>query len=197
MNSTQALDFHPTSWTLTLSVIVMLAVLGLAWVAIERHKRRGAIWILEGLRVVIVLIALLLLNQPEWTEEFRPSDKPSILVLGDDSMSMLTKDVNEESRLQAIASLVSKETWASLEDRFQIEIQKFSRPDPASGSDITTPLQEASDRIANLRAIVLASDGDWNKGGSPLKLPVSFECKTFRSLAFPLAACSSCLISSC
>ncbi len=40
------------------------------------------------LRLLIVAIVGVLLNQPEWVEEFRPDEKPSIAVLWDASASM-------------------------------------------------------------------------------------------------------------
>ncbi len=45
------------------------------------------------LRFAIVCLAVLLFNQPEWIEEFRPQGKPSIAVLWDASPSMETRDV--------------------------------------------------------------------------------------------------------
>ena len=49
--------------------------------------------LLELLRLVLVPLAALLLNQPEWIEEFRPEEKPAIAVLWDASASMDTRDV--------------------------------------------------------------------------------------------------------
>ena len=39
----------------------------------------------------MVLVAILF-NQPEWVEEFRPDEKPTIAVLWDESDSMRTQD---------------------------------------------------------------------------------------------------------
>ena len=55
-----------------------------------------------------------LLNQPEWIEEFRPEEKPAIAVLWDASTSMDTRDVvaageaasQPTSRREAIAALL-------------------------------------------------------------------------------------------
>ncbi len=50
-------------------------------------------WRSEVLAVRHRLLAVLLFNQPEWIEEFRPEGKPSIAVLWDASPSMETRDV--------------------------------------------------------------------------------------------------------
>ena len=55
----------------------------------------------------------MLLNQPEWIEEFRPEEKPAIAVLWDASASMDTRDVvpadqptaQPTTRREAIAAL--------------------------------------------------------------------------------------------
>jgi hypothetical protein len=44
------------------------------------------------LRFTIVCLAALLFNQPEWVQEYRPEEKPSVAVLWDASTSMETRD---------------------------------------------------------------------------------------------------------
>ncbi len=41
------------------------------------HFRRSMV-LLEGIRIAIVTLAAILLNQPEWIEEFRPKEKPTL-----------------------------------------------------------------------------------------------------------------------
>ena len=47
-------------------------------------------------------------------------------------------------------------------------IQPFAEPQPGHGTDLNDPLARAPEKIANLRGIVLASDGDWNEGPPPV-----------------------------
>ena len=54
--------------------------------------------LLELLRLALVGLVAILLNQPEWIEEFRPEEKPAIAVLWDASASMDTRDVVRPSR---------------------------------------------------------------------------------------------------
>jgi hypothetical protein len=115
-------------------------------------------------------------NQPEWIEEFRPEEKPSIAVLWDASASMQTRDVaaatatgaTAVSRGESIAALTEAATWSSLDDRMQVVMQPFSSP-PADGTDLHDPLAQAPTKFRNLLGIVLISDGDWNEGQPPVQ----------------------------
>ena len=121
--------------------------------------------------------AVVLFNQPEWIEEFRPEGKPSVAVLWDASPSMDTRDVvrpggsksGPMTRREAIGPLADPTSWSGLEGRLAIGIQAFSPPRPGRGTDLYEPLSEAPEKFHNLRAIVLASDGDWNAGKPPVQ----------------------------
>ena len=56
-----------------------------------------ACWSWCGLRRLASI--LVLFNQPEWVEEYRPEEKPAVAVLWDDSASMETRDVEPAGRL--------------------------------------------------------------------------------------------------
>jgi hypothetical protein len=150
---------------------------GFCLVAWRRSGFRRSIAILELLRLALVSIAALMLNQPEWVEEYRPEEKPAIAVLWDASPSMQTRDVFEPGRTtaaaatreEAIAPVVDPETWGRLKERLNVVIQPFSSARAGQGSDLYEPLARAAERIPNLRGIVLASDGDWNHGPPPVQ----------------------------
>jgi hypothetical protein len=93
MNSASSLTFLGTYWSLGASVVVVVAVAGLGWFAWRRSGYRPAYGAVELLRLLIVLMAVTIFNQPEWVEEFRPEAKPAIAILWDDSRSMETQDV--------------------------------------------------------------------------------------------------------
>ena len=57
------------------------------------ERLRPSMGLLELLRLALVALVAILLNQPEWIEEFRPEEKPAIAVLWDASPSMDTRDV--------------------------------------------------------------------------------------------------------
>jgi len=113
-----------------------------------------------------------LLNQPEWAEERPPEGRPVVLVIHDASRSMDTPDVPADgggrvSRRDALAAVTAADAWRSLEHRFEVVVEPFSVAPPASGTDIAAPLAAATGRFRRLRAVVLASDGDWTEGAPP------------------------------
>ena len=93
MNVSQSLTLLWTPVTVVLSIVAVLVAAGMGFAAVRRVGYRPAYVALESLRFGIVCLAVLLFNQPEWIEEFRPQGKPSIAVLWDASPSMETRDV--------------------------------------------------------------------------------------------------------
>ncbi len=175
--SFEGLRFFTTPWTIGLSVSLVVAV---AIVAVVTWRRSGfaiGTGLVELLRVVIAGLVAVLLNQPEWVEEFRPDTKPVVAVLVDASRSMDTQDVvasgdkpgTARSRREAIADLERDSFWRSLEKRYDVRIEPFSVAPEAIGTDLAGPLSKSLERHANLRAVVLAGDGDWNEGSPPLE----------------------------
>jgi hypothetical protein len=72
MNATRVLTFFATPWTIAVAIIVWLVVAGLSFVAWRNSGYRTSIGVLEGLRLTILAIVCVLLNQPEWVESYRP-----------------------------------------------------------------------------------------------------------------------------
>ena len=66
------------------------------------------------LRLALVGIAAVLLNQPEWVEEYRPEEKPAIAVLWDASPSMETRDVVDRRRADGSRPMTRREAIAPL-----------------------------------------------------------------------------------
>ena len=176
-NVSRSLTFLWTPWSLAASVVVVLATLILGFIAWRRSGYRASIGVLEAIRVLLVTAAAVLLNQPEWVEEFRPEEKPSVVILYDNSPSMQTRDVlksGESSRQattrgEAIAPLVDPATWAKLRQKMNVVVQPFAGDKKAQGSDLYDPLVKAPESVKNLRGVVLASDGDWNEGPPPVQ----------------------------
>ncbi len=177
MNVSRSLTFLWTPWSLAGSIVVVLATAGFCLLAWQRSGFRRSIALLEALRLALVIMVAVLFNQPEWVEEFRPEEKPAIAVLWDDSASMETRDViggsqpagSAVSRREAVAPIADPATWSKLHERMNVVVQPFSTPQAGHGTDIYDPLAKAPERIANLRGIVLASDGDWNEGPPPVQ----------------------------
>ena len=154
---------------------------------------------LELLRLVIVALAAVMFNQPEWVEEFRPDEKPSIAVLWDDSTSMGTRDVAASSspgtpnstlmaRKEAIAGMIKASAWAKLAERMNVVIQPFASPQPGHGTDLHEPLARAPEKFKNLLGVVLISDGDWNEGPPPVQAASRLRLKGVPVFAVPVGS---------
>jgi hypothetical protein len=210
MTTVRSLTFLWVPWSVTVSIIVVLLTAGLCFAAWRRSGYRWDFGFLEGLRLLLVILAVLLFNQPEWVEEFRPEEKPTIAVLWDDSASMGTRDVpSAESgsstlvtRRESIATLTDAAFWKSLEERQTVTIQPFSSANApateddkqavtaAHGSNLYEPLATASQRFKNLRAVVLVSDGDWNEGSPPVLAAAALRLKDIPVFTVPSGSSS-------
>ena len=198
MNVSRSLTFLPTPWSLGLSAVAIVATLGFSLVAWRRSGYKASVGVLELIRLGCVLLAAVLLNQPEWIEEFRPEEKASIVVLWDASPSMETRDVSRgektsaqpETRREAIEALTHPEAWKGLGEKMQVVIQPFSPKDAGRGTDLNDPLSKAPETIANLRGVVLASDGDWNEGQPPVLAASRLRMKGVPVFAVPVGSSS-------
>ncbi len=198
MNATRSLTFVATPWSIALSIVALGVVAGFSFVAWRRSGYKRSVGVLELIRIGCVGFAAVLLNQPEWVEEFRPDEKAAIVVLYDASPSMDTRDVvkgqptsgRAESRREAIEPLTKAETWASLGDKTQVVIQPFSPQGAGHGTDLYEPLSRAFESVANLRGVVLASDGDWNEGQPPVLAASKLRMKGVPVFAVPVGSSS-------
>ncbi len=196
MNATGSLTFVWSQWSAAASLVIIALT---AWLCIAAWRRSGyrvGYGSLELLRFTLVVLATLLLNQPEWVEEYRPQDTPSIAVLWDSSLSMDTRDVvrGEDaseaplSRREATAPLAESTFWKPLAQRLAVVIQPFSPAEPGRGTNLYEPLAQAAERVKNLRGIVLASDGDWNEGDPPVQAAATLRLKGIPVFAVPVGS---------
>ncbi len=185
MTSAQSLTFLWAPWSIVVSVVVVAGTAALCFVAWRRSGYRRDYGLLELLRLAMVCLIAIVFNQPEWVEEYRPEEKPSIAVLWDDSGSMQTRDVPTDeaasaalaTRREAIAQLLQSEFWHSLQERMTVVVQSFSAGDDTQGTNLYEPLAQSPRRFNNLRGIVLASDGDWNAGPPPVQAAAALRLK--------------------
>jgi hypothetical protein len=192
----RSLTFFWTPWSAAISVVMVLAAAGFGFVAWRRSGYRRSMGMLELLRLGLVVVAALLLNQPEWVEEYRPEEKPTVAVLWDDSSSMNTRDVvppgrptaGPSTRREAIAALTRASSWAKLGDRMNVVIQPFSPARSGHGSDLHGPLAQAPEQFKNLRGVVLASDGDWNEGPPPVQAAARLRMRGVPVFAVPVGS---------
>lgn len=196
------MTFYWTSTTLILSLLVLLAAGGCCLVSWRRSGYSRNMGGLELLRFGLILLAVLTLNQPEWTRQIIPTERPTLAVLYDTSRSMQTQDVLDPAqpmqaamtRMESVQRIVGEveartnegvvepvvakdpqltsqaaALWAPAKTRLDVVFEPFSSglANPEMGTDLQAALQQAAERHANLRGIVLLSDGDWNVGNPP------------------------------
>lgn len=199
MNTVRTLTFLWSPWSLAASIIVVLVTFGLCYFAWHRSGYRRDYGLLELLRFAMVVLVVLLFNQPEWVEEYRPEDKPTIAVLWDDSTSMDTRDVTSRetpsavviSRREAIAKLIDPAFWETLREKMTVVIEPFSSVGSSEGgSNLHDPLANAAKDMKNLRGIVLASDGDWNEGDPPVQAATTLRLKEIPVYTVPVGSSS-------
>jgi hypothetical protein len=195
VNIGRSLTFSWSYWSLGLSIIALIATAAFGLVAWQRSGYARSMAWLELTRFLLVLLAAIVLNQPEWTELYRPEEMPTIAVLWDDSGSMDTKDVVAKnstappiSRREAIAPLTSESTWHDLAARFKVIVQPFSSAQAGHGTNLHDPLAEAPEKFKNLVGVVLASDGDWNEGQAPAAAAGQLRLKGTPVFAVPVGA---------
>jgi hypothetical protein len=194
--SEQALRFFTTPWTIGISAALVAATLAVALLTWRRSGFAVGTGLVELLRVAIATLVAVLLNQPEWVEEYRPDEKPTVVVLHDASRSMDTKDIvatdgngsgaaGPRTRREAVAPLAESGFWKPLEGRFQVVVESVAAAPPGTATDLAEPLGTLAERFAALRAVVLASDGDWNKGRPPLDAAQSLRLAQVPVFAVP------------
>jgi hypothetical protein len=195
LTATRTLTFLWTPWSATASVAVVLAAAALCLLAWRRHHYGRPQGLLELFRFGLVLLAAVALNQPEWVEEFRPAERPAVVVLVDDSASMGTQDVPASpaggsaprSRREAVAPLADDSAWEPLRGRFDVTVQRFGNQ-PGQRTDLHAPLARALESVKNLAGVVLVSDGDWNDGLPPVQAATRLRLKGVPVFAVPVGS---------
>lgn len=176
-----------TSTTLILSLAVLVIAVVCCWISWQRSGYSRSMGLLELLRFTLILLAVITLNQPEFTQEFRPEEQPTLVVLYDTSGSMKTQDVVDVgvpsaapiTRTAAVERLTGKQNgkegqapgklWQAASEKLQVVFEPFSSSlsDPVKGTDLDGAIMKTTEQHPNLRGVILLSDGDWNTGKSP------------------------------
>jgi hypothetical protein len=171
------MTFVWTPFSLIVTTIVLIAAAVCCYVSWRRSGFTKSMLWLEILRFGLITLVLITLNQPEFTQEIKPQEQPTLVVLHDTSGSMKTQDVinpqapaeKPATRESSVAPVIVPEMWKPVADKMKVVFEPFSSQPPteAEGTDLNQALTAASEKHANLRGIVLMSDGDWNTGQAP------------------------------
>ena len=188
------LTFLATPTTLVFGVAIVLVTAVFSFMIWKRNQFAAATGWLEALRILIVALVALTLNQPEWRETFKPDNKPVIAVLRDDSGSMTTEDIVDpenpataaRSRGTIAESLAAEDAWNSLEEDFQVDIRAFSTE--AEGTDLSGAINDVVEQYPGLRGLVLISDGDWNTGDPPSRAATRLRMSDTRVFTVPVGS---------
>ena len=177
-----------TFFGLSLGVMIIAGILcWLAWYRSGYSKKTGA---LECFRFLLIGLVIVTLNQPEWLQTQLPDRQATLAVLWDKSNSMKTRDVidpeefdrrDPKSRAETIQPLMSEAVWnPSADSDLKVVFEPFSSQlDPAEeATDLNAGLSQVLDTHANLRGVVLLSDGDWNIGNSPVEAATRFRMQS-------------------
>lgn len=181
------MTFYWTTTSLIVSIVVMAVAAVCCWVSWRRSGYTRPIGLLELFRFALIGIVVITLNQPELTQEVKPEERPTLVVLHDTSDSMQTRDVVDEngdakraiSRSEAIAAAIDPATWSDVSERMEVIFEPFNSTlaNAAKGTDLNQALSYVADSHVNLRGIVLLSDGDWNTGVAPSAVATDLRMK--------------------
>jgi hypothetical protein len=154
-------------------VLVVLACGFISYLNWSRAGRRRAVARLEIIRLFLIVLLGFTLLRPEVVQMVRSKNQPELSVLVDRSGSMETRDLqtstNIQTRTEWIESQLTNQFWKPLQGKTKVVIEEFGRPTTNNnGTDLNAALEKPLNREANLQAVLLLTDGDWNSGRSPL-----------------------------
>lgn len=198
MNITREVSFLSSNATVAISIVVVLVALALGLWAWRRSGYRPDYAVLESIRFAIILLGSILFNQPEWIEQFRPTEKPKVAIVWDDSTSMDTRDIvnstskEAQSRKAVIEAFIKNPKWEELKKKLDVIVQPLSEAAASDeegakgGTNLHDPLANLAKNSSNLRGIVLASDGDWNEGKPPVLAASNLRLKGVPIYSIPV-----------
>ncbi len=166
-----------SAWYWVLSLLAAVLYAGLLY----RHDRisypaRGWKWAAAAFRAVVVALIVVLLINPYLKTEQKVTEKPLVLLVSDNSSSLEKLSTLEKKSLQTGWKNIS----ASLEDRSRLRKLNFGdrlQDDhpftyTEQATDLSKTFQDISARFGSqtIAAIVVATDGIYNRGANPLYL---------------------------
>ncbi len=187
MNVSRSLTLLWTPLGIAAGIALVAVTAVLSFVAWRRSGFARGTGMIEALRLTIVTLVAITLNQPEVLQTFLPEERATLAVLWDESRSMETKDVVSDnrsldaavSRRESIQALLDEEFWSPVAGELDVVIESFSSSldQPTEGTDLGGTLAAAAKKHANLRGIVVLSDGDWNIGEPPIRAATDLRMK--------------------
>ena len=171
-----------TPFTVTFGILLVLVTAVFSWLALKRTGFSRGMIFLESIRMLLVTLVAVTINQPEWLQEFLPEQDPVLVVMWDQSGSMDTQDVVEDNSIDAksrsewVQTILGSDNpdeagaiWEPFKEKVDVVMVPFSSElrNPVKGSDLNSALNAVNEKYKNLRGVVMLSDGSWNVGNSP------------------------------
>ncbi len=155
----------------------------LYWVRKESEFSNPVRWLLSVLRFFTVFLILLLLLEPSWYKTYSKLQKPTILVLQDNSQSILAQKDSAYIKGVYISELKKLIQNPALQEKMQFETHLFDKTvhlnkplDSLNFSGTQTQLSDLAQEIYNLYqdqylgAVILATDGIYTQGYNPTEI---------------------------
>ena len=184
-------SFGASPIVVTLALLVLGCAGYISYLNWQRSGRKRMVAWLEMLRMVLIAMLGFTLLRPEVVQVVKSKDQPEVAVLVDRTGSMATRDVQDATNLQTraewIDTQVSNQFWEPLQGKTKVVVEDFGGAagtnNPVStnvasaplGTDLSAALERPLARDANLKAVLLLTDGDWNTGGSPLRAAAQYR----------------------
>lgn len=173
------ITLHPSNWSLCVGLLASAAVLLFAWKHWSYGERGWRLGLVEGLRVLCVFYVVFLLWEPRWTVMSEDSKVPAVVVLWDASGSMKTVDASAgkepeqiKARERVVTELLADARWSELETSGRCRVVKraFGQAEGSAApvTNIAAAVEGVLNDEAQLKAVVLMSDGDHNVADSPI-----------------------------
>lgn len=185
MIDNQWFELQTTSFTVVFGVLLVLITGIFSWLTLQRTNFSKGMVALEVIRMLLVTLVAITINQPEWLQRFLPEQDPVLAVLWDKSESMTTQDVFDDGSIEAqtraswVELMIEDGIWEEAKQKFEVEIVPFSSElrNANKGTDINAALASVNKKHRNLRGVVMFSDGSWNTGSSPTEAAMGLRMR--------------------
>ncbi|MCS7028740.1 MAG: hypothetical protein NZ519_08240 [Bacteroidia bacterium] len=155
----------------------------LYWLKKETEFSTTIRLILFVLRFLVILLVLLLLLEPSWYKTYSKIEKPTILLIQDNSQSLLAQKDSAYIKGLYIAEMKKILQNPSLQERMQFQTHLFDKNlhlyktlDSLNFKGTQTCLSEAAQELYNLYqdyylgGVILATDGIYTQGFNPTEI---------------------------
>lgn len=168
------LFFQHSGWWLLPIIIIAAAISGFLYFYKPKFNR-GQLWLLSSLRFVALLLIALFLLEPMLQSESLRDEKPLLIWLSDNSESVIATGDSSQTKTFLQNELATYQE--QLSEKYELVSYAFDATLEHKGLDfkgretnISAAIEEVQGRYfnQNVGAVVLASDGIYNRGANPL-----------------------------